>query len=682
MAIERMKSVWFFDPRQRSRELVERLAEMGLSHVTDAGMPSEEALMDLGLSRPGPDTQDIERHVQALRETLDALTPYADVSRGFLQNFIPTPVELRADELSKALGSIDVESLRAEVGETDRRRATTAVALQKARERLAALETLRGADFTVPGKAGLRRTAMFAGTMSVIQFERLARSDALPEGTMLSEALRTGRRSVVQAACRIEDRDALSGVLRDAGFDLIEPEGEALHFTEYLSRKRAEVGGLARTLDAEEDRLRKLAAERRAAVEAALGYWEERLKAARAAALIAQSRRLTVLRGYVRECDMAELDRRMAQDLPDVVTIVRDPQPGEAVPVSLKNPKFLAPASFLVEMFGLPEYFTFDPTPAIFFSFLVFFGFCFGDVLYGVLLIALGWGLARKYRDYPTLRNFFLLLAYAGVPTIIVGALTGSWAGDLPAYLGDGNFLQRWSDGLAVANPIDKALQVLLIALALGVLNQFLGIIMLMVRNIRQGDVKSAIYDGGFWLILLPGAIVLMAGMFVSVPGAWTTAAWITCAVGATGLVLTAGRNEKSLTAKIAVGIVSLYGIVGSYGITAFIGDTLSYSRLLALGLTTGIVAMCFNMIASMTRDWPWGIGLIVFTVLLIAGHLLNFFLSVLGGFVHSARLVFVEFFGRFYQGGAPRFQPLGVWRGRIRVTDRPAVWVDGKTTE
>jgi V/A-type H+-transporting ATPase subunit I len=682
MAIERMKSVWFFDPRRRSRELVDRLGVMGLSHVTDEGMPPPEALAELGLARAEPEAQEIERRVQCLRDILEVLTPFAGTSKGLLQNFIPTPIELQAEELQRALGAFDAEALHAETREADRRRLTAAAALQRAAERLATLEPLRGLAFTIPGRTGLRRTAMFAGTLPTGQYARLAAGGALPRTAVLSETGRLGRRSVAQAACAAEEREALAGALRDAGFEMIEPEAQALPISEYLDRKAAEAEELRLAVAAEETRLRALAQERRAEVEAALGYWEERLKVARAAAMAAQSRRLTVLKAYVRETDLPEFERRMARELPEVVLLVRDPKPGEAVPVSLKNHKLLAPGSFLVEMFGLPEYFTFDPTPVIFFSFLIFFGFCFGDVLYGVLLIVMGWMLARKYRDYPTLRNFFLLLAYAGIPTIIVGALTGAWAGDLPLYLGKDNFLQRWSDALIVANPIDKALEVLLIALALGVLNQFLGIIMLMVRNIRQGDVKSAVYDGGFWLILLPGTIVLMAAMFVKVPGGLMAAAGALCAVGAVGLVLTQGRAEKSLTGKIAVGVVSLYGIVGSYGITAFIGDTLSYSRLLALGLTTGIVAMCFNMIASMTKDWPWGTGIVVFTVLVVAGHLLNFFLSVLGGFVHSARLTFVEFFGRFYQGGAPRFQPLGVWRGRIRVTDRATIWTDGKATE
>jgi V/A-type H+-transporting ATPase subunit I len=102
---------------------------------------------------------------------------------------------------------------------------------------------------------------------------------------------------------------------------------------------------------------------------------------------------------------------------------------------------------------------------------------------------------------------------------------------------------------------------------------------------------------------------------------------------------------------------LSLYRIVGSYGITAFIGDTMSYCRLLALGLTTSIVAMSFNMIAGMVRD---SLGVVPFILVLILVHPFNFLISVMGAFVHSMRLILVEFFGRFYEGGAKPFAPLG----------------------
>ena len=127
----------------------------------------------------------------------------------------------------------------------------------------------------------------------------------------------------------------------------------------------------------------------------------------------------------------------------------------------------------------------------------------------------------------------------------------------------------------------------------------------------------------------------------------------------ALGLVLSQGRDLKHPVARILGGLVSLYGIMGSYGITAFIGDTLSYCRLLALGLTTSIVGMTFNMLGGILRDIPV-VGFALFIIVIVVGHLFNFAISLLGAFVHSMRLVFVEFFGRFYEGGARPFQPLG----------------------
>ncbi|HPO16981.1 MAG TPA: ATPase, partial [Candidatus Hydrogenedentes bacterium] len=128
---------------------------------------------------------------------------------------------------------------------------------------------------------------------------------------------------------------------------------------------------------------------------------------------------------------------------------------------------------------------------------------------------------------------------------------------------------------------------------------------------------------------------------------------------GAIGLVLTQGRGASGLVNRFTTGLISLYGIVGSYGLTAFIGDTMSYCRLLALALTTSIVALSFNMIAALLKPIPVA-GPVLFIAALIVAHLFNFAICLLGAFVHSMRLIFVEFFGRFYTGGAKPFRPLG----------------------
>jgi V/A-type H+-transporting ATPase subunit I len=270
-----------------------------------------------------------------------------------------------------------------------------------------------------------------------------------------------------------------------------------------------------------------------------------------------------------------------------------------------------------------------------------------------------------------------MLLFWGGVSSVVVGALTGSWAADLwdDRYLGAGNPLGWVARRLMIGDPMEKPLVVLGVALAMGILNQLWGITMKFIGCWRQGDRKGALFDAGFWYLLLPGMVILVAGVFAPETPSWlTTLGTLLAIAGAAGLVLTQGRAEKSLAGKAIVGLVSLYGIVGSYGCMAFVGDTLSYSRLLALALTTTIVGMAVNLIGVIVTDMlgaPLLGAIVVFALIALPGHALNLVLSALGAFIHSARLIFVEFFGRFYEPGAPRFVPLGASSSRIRVTDR-----------
>ncbi|MCB7129582.1 MAG: hypothetical protein J3T61_08610, partial [Candidatus Brocadiales bacterium] len=120
------------------------------------------------------------------------------------------------------------------------------------------------------------------------------------------------------------------------------------------------------------------------------------------------------------------------------------------------------------------------------------------------------------------------------------------------------------------------------------------------------------------------------------------------------------------VAAKVITGLVSIYGITGTYGSTMFISDIISYSRLLALGLTTSIIAMSFNIIAAMLGS----AGTIFFILALIVGHVLNFAICIIGAFVHPARLIMLEFFGRFYEAGGIRFRPFGFHSQKVQVIE------------
>ena len=403
-------------------------------------------------------------------------------------------------------------------------------------------------------------------------------------------------------------------------------------------------------------------------VELALGYWQAEKNRDEDLDRIISTKRIGVAHGYLPAPHL----QRFAQDVRTEFkgeVLAEDPRPEETVPVKLKNARFFRPAGLLVNMFGVPDYFSIDPTPYLTFSFLAFFGICFGDVFYGIGLISVSLALMFRFRQVEGLKQFFLLFMYAGVSTAIFGALTGSWAADLPEYLGEGNLLLQLRDSIPHFDPLARPIVALVAVIFIGVVNQYYGIILMMLRDKRKGDWEGALYDGGLWLIYLTGFVMLIASIFISVPGEylWTSAALLF--VGAVGLLFTQGRHEDTLLGRVAVGVVSLYGILGSYGAFVFLGDALSYSRLLALGLTTFIVGMSFNILANIVADIP-GLGLFLFFGMLLFGHTFNFIMSMISAFVHPARLILLEFFSRFYELGGVRYEPFGFRSDRVEISD------------
>ena len=388
-------------------------------------------------------------------------------------------------------------------------------------------------------------------------------------------------------------------------------------------------------------------------LEILLGYWENERNKMIAQRRCAMSKRIFVLIGYVKTTDRLRLDSMLGNEFPHASVFYEEPSPKDRVPVSITLNNFFKPAQVLINMFGLPNYFTFDPTPFVIVSFLIFFGLCFGDVFYGLFLTVFSAWMVRKYRHSEPLSNFMKLFLYAGISTMVFGALTGGWAGDLynPMYLGEGNLLLKVKERLILLDPLSKPVIALLIAIGLGVLNQFYGITLRMYGEILRKNIMNAICDGLLWLIMLPGFLILTSTIFLKVPGSLVSIGKYLAIVGAAGLISTQGRNEKGIAGKIFTGIVSLYGIVGTYGCSGFIGDILSYTRILALSLTTTIIGMAFNIVASLFKTGTF-IGIILFIITLVTGHMFNFVMSILGAFIHPARLIFLEFFGRFYEGG------------------------------
>jgi V/A-type H+-transporting ATPase subunit I len=199
-----------------------------------------------------------------------------------------------------------------------------------------------------------------------------------------------------------------------------------------------------------------------------------------------------------------------------------------------------------------------------------------------------------------------------------------------------------------------------------------------MYKAARRRDYASIIYDCVGWLVFLPAISALL---FIGTKwgGAFRAGYLVALAVGLVLLLLGGARQGKG-GAKVATALVNLYGIQSSYGVGSFVGDVLSYSRLLALCLTTAILASAFNMIAALIKIPAAGfvVNLLVRVVLggavLLFGHMLNYFMGAMGAFIHAARLILLEFFGRFYEGGAPRFHRFGFSSEVVKIVGTSTV--------
>jgi len=651
-----MKRLTVLAPRETSGELVEWLQRLGLVHVEDALGRLGEAGDLKRAALPTDRADDAVRQLELIAQVFDA---YAPQKRSLAENFVTLPARVPQSELERIVAEFDPGPLFEECANISEQVQQHQKAIETGDAEMGVLEFFHTLPFGPEELRALREATAWVGTMEARPWDRLQADEEAREVLALQELTRENRSVRICAVALNADSEKAHRLLRKyqlAELKIPEFEGTLM---DRLRELRADVERRREALKVLKARAVDLACSR-AEVRALLGYWQAERARIQALNNTGNTDRISVLCGYIRARDVARFEEELAREFPGASALCEDPTPEDNVPVSLTHGPVVKPMRFLVDMFGLPDYFGFDPTPYLSLSFLVFFGMCFSDVVYGLLLCGVAWYLSRKSRGYETLNNMCRMFLYCGISTIIFGVLSGSWAANLPEYLGEGNVLLWIKQHTEVIDPIERAVFLLVVCLAIGVANQLYGIVLKGYGLLRRGDVAGAAFDAGLWLLMIPAFLTVISPMFFPTPPALVRVGIAVLVLAMVGLVLTQGRKEKGIVAKGATGLVSLYGIMGSYGCVSFVGDMLSYSRLLALGLTTAVVGMSFNVIADVARGVPYlGIGL--FVLVLLVGHLFNFTVSILGAFVHPARLIFLEFFSRFYETGGTRFRPLSL---------------------
>ena len=354
--------------------------------------------------------------------------------------------------------------------------------------------------------------------------------------------------------------------------------------------------------------------------------------------------------GWIKKSELSNLKQELKKITNSAEAFVLKQKEGEQIPIVMENSRFLKPFEFVTNIYSFPQYGEIDPTPYLAGFFIIFFGMCLTDAGYG-LALALGSFLALKFLKFDAgFKKLLRLLFYGGIITFVAGALTGGWFGIVLENLP--SFLSIPLIKLRQINPVNDPITMLVISLILGYIHLLFASVVDLVWKIKHNEIKKGLIDSGVWIyFLLVVGLWLIAYLDIIFAGLANIFVYLIYS-SLILIILTQGKG-KSMIAKVLGGLGELY-----FGVTGYISDILSYSRLLALGLATGIIGMVINIVGSMANEMIPYVGWIFMILILIVGHLMNLTISLVGAFVHAGRLQYVEFFKRFFEGGGKEFKP------------------------
>lgn len=358
-----------------------------------------------------------------------------------------------------------------------------------------------------------------------------------------------------------------------------------------------------------------------------------------------RTKKTILMRLWLQNKDLDEVESILKKETNNLYVIKIDRNPKDA-PVLLQNKGLVKNFEVFTRLFSLPAYNGIDATVFLMISYSLFFGIVLTDAVYGFVLILAGIWLNRKFGKYSrNAKNASVILAGGGLFAIIFGILTGSYFGDLLGtyILGkNSQSIALWIDPLYNGN----AMLFLIFVCAIGFIHLYIGYFLGAFDALRRGEYKDAFKAYISKYILLFGVLFIAFSNF--------------------SIFSSSGKPilpEFFTYIGLLFLIISLILLYMNFGFMVFtdligiVGNTLSYARLLAMCITTAGIALSFNLLAKMSLNIPI-VGFILAPITFIFGHIINILINSLGGFVHSLRLNYVEFFGTFYRSGGKEFKP------------------------
>ncbi len=645
MGIETVKKVRMIAHQSVEPELLDYLHSLGIVHVTQVSRGEGRG------AEPSEEERDLSERLQHLRGVLQFLSKYEEGPRGLASvlgnRIIISRKEFEDFKNKTQLRDVITQSLtlEQEIHQVE----TTIVNLES---EITLLQPWINLDEPPASLDEFYRVKVMMGTLAIEEVENVIEGiDFLTSLYHVELLYRTKRLAYLCIIFHKSVEEMVSEILQKSSFEAIRLEGDLPPFHQ-IKKKQERIEELKERLGQLHERARQLS-----------GYlqdlrvlhdvWEEDLKKATISHQFGVTERTVLIEGWIPLKEVKRIHQEVDSRFGVTALEEIEPDEGESPPILLRNKPVVRPFELITELYGMPHAKEFDPTPFFAPFFAVFFGLCLTDAGYGLVLFVLSLWMVKRYKIILKDSKLIWLLMMGGISTIFMGGITGGWFGDmverLPASL---NAIKHIRNAIILFDPMKQSMIFFGIALTLGFIQICFGLGIKVARYCLDGQFLDALFDPFSWLVLLNGAVTYgLSSKGIISPVFGTLGKW--CLIGAAlAIVLFSDREKKNPILRIVSGIYTLYGA------TSYLGDVLSYLRLLALGLATGVIAVVVNIIAFMVGGIPY-IGWVGAIIILLGGHTFNIAINALGAFVHTTRLQYVEFFPKFFEGGGVAFRPL-----------------------